>query len=48
MTPAIIIDVIIAAILIAAVLIGTRKGLFLSLAGIMIFLLALAGATIGA
>lgn len=48
MTPAIIIDVIIAAILIAAVLIGTRKGLFLSLAGIMIFLLALVGANIGA
>ena len=48
MTPAIIIDVIIAAILIAAVLIGARKGLFLSLAGIMIFLLALVGANIGA
>ena len=48
MTPAIIIDVIIAAILIAAVVIGARKGLFLSLAGIMIFLLALVGANIGA
>lgn len=48
MTPAIILDVLIAAILIGAVLRGCWRGLFLSLAGVAVMILALVGANMGA
>ena len=41
-------DIAIAAILIAAALLGSRRGLFLSLAGVVILILALVGANLGA
>ena len=39
MTPAIILDVLIAAILLTAILRGTWRGLFLSLSGVIVLIL---------
>ena len=44
MTPAIILDVLIAALLIAAALRGCWRGLFLSLSGILVLIAAMIGA----
>ena len=48
MTPAIILDVLIAALLIAAALRGCWRGLFLSLSGILVLIVAMIGANLGA
>ena len=48
MTPAIILDVLIAALLIAAALRGCWRGLFLSLSGILVLIAAMIGANLGA
>ena len=48
MTPAIILDVLIAAILLTAILRGTWRGLFLSLSGVIVLILAMIGANLGA
>lgn len=48
MTPAIILDVLIAAVLLTAVLRGWWRGLFLSLSGVVILILAIVGANLGA
>lgn len=47
MTPAIILDVLIAALLIAAALRGCWRGLFLSLSGILVLIVAMIGANLG-
>ena len=47
MTPAIILDVLIAALLIAAALRGCWRGLFLSLSGILVLIAAMIGANLG-
>ena len=43
MTPAIILDVLIAAVLLTAVLRGWWRGLFLSLSGVVVLILAISG-----
>ena len=48
MTPAIILDVLIAAILLTAILRGSWRGLFLSLSGVIVLLLTIVGANLGA
>ena len=48
MTPAIILDVLIAAVLLTAVLRGWWRGLFLSLSGVVVLILAIVGANLGA
>ena len=48
MTPAIILDVLIAAILLTAILRGSWRGLFLSLSGVIVLILAIVGANLGA
>ena len=48
MTPAIILDVLIAAILLTAILRGSWRGLFLSLSGVIVLILTIVGANLGA
>lgn len=48
MTPAIILDVLIAAILLTAILRSSWRGLFLSLSGVIVLLLTIVGANLGA
>ena len=48
MTPAIILDILIAALLITAVLRGSRRGLFLTLSGVIVLIAAMIGANLGA
>ena len=48
MTPAIILDVLIAAILLTAILRSSWRGLFLSLSGVIVLILTIIGANLGA
>ena len=48
MTPAILLDVLIAAILLTAILRGSWRGLFLSLSGVIVLILTIVGANLGA